>query len=157
MNFEAVSTIARPAEDIWRYAADIGRHTQWMSVTEAQLTSGDGEQAGARGRETMTLGPMKITADLEVAEAEPARRLRWRTLPGASFDLDVILDLVPEGPAATRATYRSTVRLRGLWRLAAPLMAMEGREGVKRELRLLKERVEAGGAPGSDPAPAPTR
>ena len=93
----------------------------------------------------MALGPLKIAADLEVAEAEPERRLRWRTLPGAPFDLDVVLDLTPEGPAATRATYRSTLHLRGRWRLAAPLLSMEGREGVKRELRRLKERVEAAG------------
>lgn len=144
MNFEAGATIARPADDIWKYAADIVRHTEWMTVTEAQVTSGDGEHVGARGRETMALGPMKITADLEVAEAEPGRRLRWRSLPGAPFDLEVTLELTPEGPATTRATYRSTVRLHRLWRLAAPLIAMEGREGVKRELRRLKEHVEGG-------------
>lgn len=146
MKFEAVETIGRPAAEIWAYAADIPRHTEWMTVTDAVVTSGSGECAGARGRETMNLGPMKITADLEVAEAEPGRRLRWRTLPSAPFDLDVALDLTPEGPASTRATYRSTVHLRGLWRLATPLIAMEGREGVKRELRRLKERVEAAGA-----------
>lgn len=145
MNFEAGTTIARPAEDIWKYAADIARHTEWMTVTDAQLTSGNGEQAGARGRETMKLGPMTITADLEVVEADPGRRLRWRALPSAPFALDVVLDLTPDGADATRATYRSTVGLRGLWRLAAPFIAMEGREGVKRELRLLKERVEAAG------------
>lgn len=148
MKFAAGATIARPAAEIWEYAADIVRHTEWMTVTEAELTSGDGGHAGARGRETMNLGPLKITADLEVAEAEPGRRLRWRTLPGAPFDLDVVLELTPEGTAATRATYRSTVRLRGLWRLVAPLIAMEGREGVKRELRRLKERVESPNAAG---------
>ena len=148
MKFEAAETIGRPAAEVWAYAADIPRHTEWMTVSEALLTSGDGERAGARGRETMTLGPMRITADLEVAEAEPGRRLRWRTLPSAPFDLDVVLDLAPDGAGATRASYRSTVHLRGLWRLAAPLIAMEGREGVKRELRRLKERMEArsGGA-----------
>ncbi|MBM4407929.1 MAG: hypothetical protein FJ038_04860 [Chloroflexi bacterium] len=143
MKFEASATIGRTPAEVWTYAADIPRHTEWMTVTEAVLTSGDGERAGARGRETMQLGPMRITADLEVAEAEPGRRLRWRTLPGAPFDLVVVLDLAPDGPGATRASYRSIVGLRGLWRLAAPLVAMEGREGVKRELRRLKEKVEA--------------
>ena len=146
MKFEAAETIGRPAAEIWAYAADIPCHTEWMTVSDAVVTSGSGERAGARGRETMNLGPMKITADLEVAEAEPGRRLRWRTLPGAPMDIDVMLDLSPDGMGATRATYRSTVHLRGLWRLAAPLIAMEGREGVKRELRRLKQRVEAAGA-----------
>lgn len=143
MEFQAALTIGRPAIEVWTYAADIARHTEWMTVTDAHVTSGNGERAGSRGRETMTLGPLRVTADVEVAEAEPGRRLRWRTLPGAPFDLEVVLDLTPDGPGATRAAYRSTVRLRGLWRLAAPLIAMEGREGVKRELRRLKDRVEA--------------
>lgn len=146
MEFQAALTIGRPAPEVWTYAADIARHTEWMMVTDALLTSGNGERAGARGRETMNLGPLKITADLEVAEAEPGRRLRWRTLRSAPFDVEVVLELTPDGSGATHAAYRSKVHLRGLWRLAAPLIAMEGREGVKRELRRLKERVEASGA-----------
>ena len=142
MKFEAELTIARPAHEVWAYAADIARHPDWMNVTDAIVTSGDGSQVGARGWEGMSFGPFHFKVGFEVTEAEPGRRIRWQTTGGAPFDGNLVLDLAPEGPSATRATYRSTLVLRGLWRLAAPLIKMEGRAGLPRELRRLKTQVE---------------
>jgi hypothetical protein len=49
-SFVAEQTIARSAQDVWTYAADIVRHTEWMTVTDAGIVHGDGTQVGARGR-----------------------------------------------------------------------------------------------------------
>jgi hypothetical protein len=81
---------------------------------------------------------------LEVADAVPERRLVWRSVSGAPFDLEVSLDLEPVGPASTRATYGAAIEPHGLWRLLSPLMAAEGKAGPERELRRLKENVERG-------------
>ncbi|HEY7522793.1 MAG TPA: hypothetical protein VH720_03940 [Candidatus Limnocylindrales bacterium] len=43
----AEQMIARPAQDVLAYAADIVRHAEWTTVTDARAVSGDGTQAGA--------------------------------------------------------------------------------------------------------------
>jgi hypothetical protein len=147
--YEAQTQIARSAEEVWTYAADILRHTEWMSVADAHLLAGDGTQVGARGRERLLLGPFKWDVEFEVVEAEAGRRLLWRSRD-ARFDMEVGLDLEPSGPTSVRARYYGAAQMHGRWRLVAPLVAMEGSAGVKRELAQLKALVE--GAPATIPA-----
>ena len=139
--YEAQAEIARSADEVWTYAADILRHTEWMSVADAHLLAGDGTQVGARGRERLLLGPFKWDVEFEVAEAEPGRRLLWRSRD-ARFDMQVGLELEPSGPTSVRARYYGAAQMHGRWRLLSPLVAMEGSAGMKRELAQLKARVE---------------
>ena len=141
--FVSEQTIARPAEDVWAYAADILRHPEWMAVTDARVVRGDGTQTGARGRERMRLGPFEWDVVFEVADAVPGRRIVWKAVSGTPFDLEVALDLEAVGPASTKATYGAEVRLRGVWRLLSPVVAMEAKSGPARELQQLKAQVEA--------------
>ena len=143
--FQAETTIDRRADDVWSYAADITRHPEWMSATEARVISGEGTSVGGRGRARLALGPIALDVDFEVAEAEPGRRIVWRALTGdARFrSYEVGLDLEPIGEHASRATYRGHVVLRGRWRLLSPLFAMEGPGAIRRELQQLKAQVEA--------------
>ena len=53
----AEQVIERSAQDVWAYAADIVRHAEWMTVTDARIVQGDGTQVGARGRERVRFGP----------------------------------------------------------------------------------------------------
>jgi uncharacterized membrane protein len=140
--FVTEQTIARSADDVWAYAADIVRHPEWMTVTDARVLDGPGTRAGARGRERMRFGPFGWDVEFEVAEAAPGRRIVWRAVDGAPFDLAVSLDLEPVGPTSTRARYGADIRLHGLWRLLGPMVAMEGKAGPGRELRRLKAQVE---------------
>jgi hypothetical protein len=140
--FVAEQTITRSAEDVWTYASDIVRHTEWMTVTDARLVHGDGTQVGARGRERMRFGPFGWDVEFVVAEATPGRRIVWKAVAGAPFDLAVSLDLEPMGTASTKATYGADIRLHGLWRLLGPIVAMEGKAGPERELGRLKAQVE---------------
>jgi len=134
--------IERSAEEVWAYAADVVRHPEWMSVSDAALLRGNGSEVGSRGRERLALGPFKWNVEFEVSEAVPGRRIVWRSVAGAPFDLEVALILEPAGPASTRATYGAAIQPHGLWRLLSPMMAMEGKAGPERELRRLKENVE---------------
>lgn len=150
--FEATATIDRPPAEVWAYAADIPRHTEWMSVATAEVLHGTGTEVGARGRERVVLGPLTWDIPFDVVAAEPGRFLLWRALEDQRFHLwEVGLELEPIGPDGTRATYHGELRMRGRWRILSPLVAMEGPAGVRRELRLLKEAVEA------SPATAPSR
>ncbi len=152
--YEATTTIERPADEVWTYAADIVRHTEWMSVTDARILAGDPTQPGARGRERLTMGPFRWDIDFDVVTADPGRRLTWRSTDDPRINLEVDLRLEPAGPTgrATTATYRGDARLRGRWRLLAPLLAMEGSAGIRRELDRLKTQVEQ----DSSAAPATT-
>jgi uncharacterized membrane protein len=151
--YEAVTMIQAPADQVWSYAADIQRHPEWMSATDARTDRGTGTTAGDRGRERVALGPLKLDLAFEVGEAVPARRLAWRAIGKPGLEYEVALDFEAIDAASTRATYRATVDLHGRWRLIAPLLAMEGPGAVKRELGLLKERIEQGAAAeASEPA-----
>lgn len=150
-SFVATQTIARSADDIWAYAADIVRHTEWMTVTDARIVHGDGTQVGARGRERMRFGPFGWDVEFEVSEATPGRRIVWKSVAGAPFDLAVSLDLEPVGSTSTAATYGADIHLHGLWRLIGPIVALEGKAGPARELGRLKAQVE-----GTSSMPAAT-
>jgi len=139
--------IERSAEDVWAYAADVVRHPEWMGVTDATLLRGNGSDVGSRGRERVVLGPFKWDVEFEVSEAVPGRRIVWRSVAGAPFDLEVALDLDPAGPTSTRARYGAAIQPHGLWRLLTPLIAMEGKAGPERELRRLKANVEMPATP----------
>jgi uncharacterized membrane protein len=141
--FQTEQTIHRPAQDIWAYAADIVRHPDWMTVTDARVVRGNGTEVGARGRERYKFGPWTWDIEIEVAEAEPGRRIVWRGLGGAPFQMEFFLELEPVGASSTLATYGATIQMRGLWRLLTPVVAMEGKAGPARELQRLKERMEA--------------
>jgi uncharacterized membrane protein len=138
--------IERPAGEVWTYAADILHHPDWMSVMDASLVKGTGSEVGSRGRERVAFGPFKWDVVFEVTEADTGRRIVWRSMSGAPFDLEVSLDL-EAGPGSTRATYRTAIQPHGLWRLLSPLLAMEGKAAPERELRRLKENVEKGAPP----------
>ena len=86
--FVAEQVIERSAQDVWAYAADILRHAGWMTVTDARIVQGDGTQAGARGRERVRFGPFGWDAEFEVSEAEPGRRIVWKSRPGGPVRLD---------------------------------------------------------------------
>lgn len=141
-SYETSATIERAAHEIWAYAADIGRHPEWMSVTDARLLRGDGARIGDRGRERLRFGPLRLDVAFEVVEADPGRRLVWRAADDPRFSVEVALDLEPLGPSRTRARYRGQVRPRGLWRLLGALVAIEGPAGVRRELASLKANIE---------------
>lgn len=150
IRFETQQTIARSAQDVWTYAADIVRHPEWMAITEARVVQGEGREAGARGSERVSFGPFHWDVEFEVAEADPGRRIVWRSLGGAPFHSEVALDLEPVGPASTRATYRGALQLHGLWRWLTPFAAMEGKAALAGELQRLKAQVE--GVPAMAPA-----
>lgn len=139
--------IERPAAEVWAYAADIVRHPDWMGVTNATVTRGDGSSVGSRGRERLVLGPFSWDVEFEVAEAVPGHRIVWRSVSGAPFDVEIALDLQAASETSTRATYGAAIVPHGLWRLLSPLMAMEGKAGPERELRRLKENLEMAAAP----------
>jgi uncharacterized protein YndB with AHSA1/START domain len=144
------TTIARPPDEVWAYAADLRRHPEWMGIRDAELVSGDPTVVGAVGRESMRIGPRTYELTLTVGAAVPGRLITWRFGGAAPLEGEARLELEPID-TGTRATWSSDIRLRGLWRLAQPLLAAEVRSGEAAELEKLKAILEA----RSDTLPAP--
>jgi hypothetical protein len=149
IRFETEQTIARSAEDVWAYAADILRHPEWMGVTDARILQGTGSEVGARAIERMKMGPRTVDVEFTVAESIPARRLRWTVAGRSPLTGDVTLDLEPLGADQTKAVWSGSIGLNGLWRLLEPLMAGEVKAGEAAELRRLKENLETAPAMAS--------
>lgn len=139
----AEELVDRSAEEVWAYAAEIARHPEWMNVKSAECLRGTGSAVGDRGRERMRMGPWASDAEFTVVVADRGRRIAWRPGKGSPFTGDLVLDLEAVGPSRTRATYGGSFSLRGLLRIVEPLFAGEAKEGMAKELRRLKEAVEA--------------
>ena len=142
IRFETEQTIARSADDVWTYAADVLRHPEWMGVTDARIVRGTGTEIGAVAVERIKLGPRSLDVEFEVSGSIPARRIAWRVAGGSPLSGDDALDLEPLGPERTRAIWSGSLGLRGLWRVIEPLMAAEVKAGEAAELRRLKENLE---------------
>lgn len=150
IRFQTEQTIARPAQEVWSYAADITRHPEWMGVLDARLVSGQPTEIGARARERVKLGPWKLDVEFEVSGSIPAQRIAWRMAGGRPFAGEVTLDLESLGPDRTQAVWSGSIGLTGWWRIIEPLVASEVKAGEAAELRRLKERLEM--APSVAPA-----
>ena len=146
IRFESEQVIERSADDVWRYAADIGRHPEWMGVTDARVTYGGGTELGSRGVEWLKRGSRSMAVDVEVTASDPGRRIAWAFGGEGPLHGDVALDLETVGPNRTRAVWSGSLGLSGLLRLVEPLMAAELRSGEAAELRRLKENLEAAAA-----------
>lgn len=143
IKFETEQTIARSADDVWAYAADVLRHPEWMGVTDARITRGKGTDVGSHALERVRLGPRSVDVEFLVSESIPGRRIAWRVVGGSPLSGDVGLDLESLGPERTRAIWSGSLGLRGLWRVIEPLMAAEVKAGEMGELRRLKENLES--------------
>ena len=144
--FVTEQTIARSADEVWAYAADIARHPEWMAVTDARVLTGRErpERAGGSGcgsaRSSGTSSSRSRTRRPDVGSSG-RRSLARRSISS------VALDLEPVDLASTKATYGADIRLHGLWRLLGPMVAMEAKAGPERELKRLKAPSRGGVKP----------
>ena len=143
VKFESEQQIARPADEVWAYAADIPRHPEWMGVADARIIDGRPTEAGARAVATMRLGPRRYQLEYVVARAEPGRRIAWSILGGGPLRGEVVLELDADATGGTRARYHGELHTTGAWRVLEPVLAGEIRSGEAMELRRLKTRLES--------------
>lgn len=137
------TTIARPPADVWAYAADLGRHTEWMEVASSEVIAGPTDAVGARARQVLRIGPARIAYTMTATEAVPGRLIWWRIDDGALIGGGGGLQLRPASPAGTHVVYEVQIALRGWLRILEPIVAREARTSEARELDRLKLRLEA--------------
>ena len=73
--YEAQAEIARSADEVWGYAADILHHPEWMAVSPRPCCRGRHTGWCPRALDGWSSVRSRWDIEFEVAEAEPGRRL----------------------------------------------------------------------------------
>jgi uncharacterized protein YndB with AHSA1/START domain len=131
--------IARPAEDVFAFLADVSRVPEWQrSAVESRA---DGPLAeGVRIHERRHFLGHNERTELEVTAFEPGRRLALRTLRGpVKLTIDHLLS-EQDGQTTLRVTAQG--RAHGLLRLAGPAVTAKARQEMRRDFERLKAILE---------------
>lgn len=132
--------IGLPVDDVWSFFMDLSNLPRWdRGVATVEITSGDGEVGstfdtiGHRGRGRMSY---------EVTDLDENRRHTAVTRSGQFTwaEWQFTLDPVASGTSVT-CTCRFSLRLRFVF--LAPVLLLLGARGIRRDLALMKQVMEA--------------
>ncbi len=120
--------IPAPVGKVWREAADLGSHVEWMADAVSIRFPGRRSGRGTRMVVKTRLGPFRVTDLLEVTAWEPRRRIGVVHRGAVSGQGDFLLE--PLGRRATRFTWQEVLRFP--WWLGGPLGALFARPILRR-------------------------
>ena len=147
--------IDRPASQVWAYVADYGNDPSWRAAVTQMGPSVPGPaQVGVTTHERLRLLGMTFRTDASIDRVEAGRLLTWhahdrqKQLRGSRL-------VEPTGQGSCRFTEVLEVRLLGLLRPLAPLVAWLLHRQATADLRRLKHLLETPPA-SSGPAPKET-
>lgn len=134
--------IERPPGEVAAYASDPANAPHWYANIEtAAWTTPPPLAVGSQLAFVARFLRRRLEYTYEVVEHEPGRRLVMRTAQGP-FPMETTYTWEASGPAATRMTLRNRGEPAGFSRLMAPFMARAVRRANRRDLALLKSRLE---------------
>lgn len=138
--------IARPPDEVFAYATDPSRFSEWQKgVVSGAVESGHAQAVGSRCTTTRRLGGGERTTTQEVTEISPPTRWRARGVDGPiRADVSVTVDPLADG-ASSRVTIALDFHGHGIGRVLVPLFV---RRDAEKEVPLscgkLKHRLENG-------------
>ncbi|MBB2913705.1 uncharacterized protein YndB with AHSA1/START domain [Streptosporangium becharense] len=127
---------ARP-EQVFSVLTDWPRHDEWMILTRARVTAGDGRGVGSRLAAFTGVGPVGFLDTMEITEWDPPRRVGVRHTGRLVRGTGTFRVLPREGGGST-IVWEEDLRIPlgpvGLlgWRLLAPLAAALLRLSLRR-------------------------
>jgi len=142
MQFVRTLTVPAPADRVFAYLADFTTTTEWDPATvRTERLSGTGE-VGTRYRNRSRFMGREAEVDYVVTELDPGRHILLR---GENQSLVAHDDMTVEGDASgATVTYAASFDLKGLWKLATPVLAPalkrlvdQGADGLRRTLHTL--------------------
>ena len=137
------TVIARPPDQVARYAADPSNAPEWyVNIESIDWKSEPRVEVGARMAFVAHFLGKRIAYTYEIVELVPAERLVMRTAEGP-FPMETTYTWEPAGDGGTRMTLRNRGEPRGFSRLVAPLMARAMRRANTKDLARLKQLLEA--------------
>jgi uncharacterized protein YndB with AHSA1/START domain len=136
--------IGRPAAEVFAYATDPVRFSEWQQgVVDGQM-DGPPDTAGARCMMTRRIGGANRTSTSELVHVDPPRSWRVEGRDGpVRAAVDVLVEPVTD--ARSRLTIAVDFTGHGIGRLLVPLMVRpEARKEMPGNMAALKQRMEAG-------------
>jgi uncharacterized membrane protein len=135
--------IARPRPEVAAYAADPGNATTWYeNIESAELRTEPPLAEGSRIAFAARFLGRRLTYTSEVTELVPDVRLVMRTADGP-FPMETTYEWTDTAGGGTRMTLRNRGEPSGFSKVAAPMMAAAMRRTNEKDVRRLKELLEA--------------
>jgi uncharacterized protein YndB with AHSA1/START domain len=141
--------IAAPPEVVWQAVADWERQSEWVALTTVTVEPGGPENRGRGVGERLTavtrLGPIGVTDRMQVTRWEPPRRVDVVHLGRVVRGTGTFL--VEPAPGGAWFTWAEELDVPFGWlgRAGAWLLRPAGQLLLRRSLRTLAHRLEAGG------------
>jgi hypothetical protein len=135
--------VARSVEDTFAYASNFNRAHEWRTEVTASTTTPSGPiRAGTQLHEESLIAGRKVVTESVVDAYEPPHRFTFAHLSGP-MPVTGEYAVAATGRGA-RLTYTLRVRLRGWWRLLAPVLRLTGRRTIGKSLATFARNLEAG-------------
>lgn len=142
MESTTVTTIERPAAEVFELVADMARNPDWQrGMQSCHWTSPPPVGVGSTYDQVATFLGRSIITSFEVVEFEPGHRIRIVSTK-SSFPLDITRTVDPLGERSCRVTARVAGEPSGVFGLAEPIIRPLVRWSVRRDYRQLKARLE---------------
>ena len=136
--------ISRPAQDVFDYVGDLGRHTEWQSGLERVEVETEGPtRVGTRVQETRHVPGGKQTYHYEITQYDPPRTAAFQVVSGPIRPHGTIRFTSLDEGTRTRVELEMEFTGHGLGKLLVPLAARDARKHVPGDMQKLKERVES--------------
>jgi uncharacterized protein YndB with AHSA1/START domain len=135
--------IGRPAADVFAYATDPARFSEWQKGVVDGHMDGPADTAGATCKMTRRIGGANRTSISELVHVDPPRS--WR-VEGRDGPVRAAVDVLVEPVTDARSRLTITVDFtgHGIGKLLVPLMVRpEARKEMPENMSALKRRMEA--------------
>ena len=135
--------IRRPAADVFAYATDPVRFSEWQKGVVDGHMEGPADAAGARCMMTRRIGGANRTSTSELVHVDPPRSWRVEGRDGpVRAAVDVLVE--PVSDARSRLTITVDFTGHGIGKLLVPMMVRpEARKEMPANMAALKQRMEA--------------
>lgn len=132
---------SKSPQEVYEYLVDFERHPEWRyDVLESKLVEGGKGRAGARYRQKIKPGRKEMEANVELTEADPGRRVGFRTLDEGPVTASGTYDIRDTG-SGTELVNDVAIEAHGFVRLFEPFMGRQLRKTAKRYEDALAERL----------------
>ncbi|HKP51881.1 MAG TPA: SRPBCC family protein [Chloroflexia bacterium] len=138
------TTIARPADQVFAYLADVTKQPEWEpTVLACRLNSSEPMREGSTATQTMKDKESKRDVTLTVAEYEVGRRIQFEKQWPYPISFGWVIE--PNG-SGTQVTYLVELGVQGMMRALLSVMRVLSALGLKtpihRDLNNIKKRIE---------------
>ena len=142
VDVQSAIVINRPVSEVSRYAADPDNAPLWyVNIKSVQWVTPPPAQVGSRVAFVAHFLGRRLTYTYELVEFIPGVRLVMRTSEGP-FPMETTYTWESNADGTTRMTLRNRGTPSGFSVWVAPLMAMAMRRANRKDLALLKKRLE---------------